>query len=334
MDVVELWVGDLRRMLRVLTAQFGLELETAVPAGRPDRRDDDEVAKVGSGDVRFVIRQGRSATSAIARHVARHGDGIADVALVTDEVDRIAARADALGLIVTRHDDGVRVDLLGDGMMMHTVRSRRAIAPVPRRAAPIHAIDHVTYCLPWGALDAVARVYRAAFAMEVVPNGDCAEVGDLARGMRSAVLRADGGFTIVLTEPRSADGDGQTERFVHARGGPGVQHIAIACDDLIAAAAALRARGVAFLPVPAEILDRSHVRLRDRPLRWDALRRHGILVDADAHGLLFQLFTRPIVESTGFFLELVERAGATGFGATNVSALFAAIDATLRTEVS
>jgi 4-hydroxymandelate synthase len=321
-DVLELWVGDLQRTRQAL-ARFGFQSTTP--------HHDDEVMLV-SGAVRFSLRQGRIATSPVARYVARHGAGIADVALVTDEAVRIAARAEAAGLAVTRHDDAVRIDLLGDGTITHTLRSQ-SVGP-PSSPVAVASVDHVTYCVPWGTLDAVARSYAGVFAMDVVRNDDCVEVGDLERGMRTTVLRGAGGFTIVLTEPRSPHGDGQTERFVRTHRGACVQHVALACTDLIATAGILRERGVTFLPMLPEDLKRSHARLRDRPLRWAELSRHGILVDADSEGLLFQLFTAPLVGPMGFFLELIERAGATGFGATNVSALYAAVDAALPSEVS
>jgi 4-hydroxyphenylpyruvate dioxygenase-like putative hemolysin len=85
---------------------------------------------------------------------------------------------------------------------------------------------------------------------------------------------------------------------------------------------------VRFLDVPEEHLEGSYRRLQDRALPWDDLRREQILVDADDEGLLFQRFTQPVIGS-GFFFELIQRAGATGFGAGNVRALFAAVDASI-----
>ena len=106
-----------------------------------------------------------------------------------------------------------------------------------------------------------------------------------------------------------------------------MQHLALAYDDLAAAVAALRTSGVSFFPVHTHHLDRSYARVAHRPLPWDVLRREGILVDADEQGLLFQLFTDPVAGLGGFFFELLHRDGATGFGAGNVRALFAAVDA-------
>ena len=307
--MVELWAGDLEQV-RWLLAELGYEREAAAPAP-------DAIALRIAG-ARFVLRRSESTPS--------HGR-IGDVHLVADDLDAIAARAAAAGAVVTRSTDRLDLDLLGDGTITHAITRGRS------RALSRGMIDHVTYCLPWGRLQPVARAYREVFAMELVPNDDYAEVGDRASGMTSVVLRG-GDFTVVLTEPRGADANGQTQRFVHAHGGAGIQHVAIACDDLVATAAALRARGVEFLSVPAEHFDHARDRLRDRDLPWETLRRLGVLVDVDATGMLFQVFTRPVGGPSGCFVELVERAGATGFGARNVTALFAAVEAGLRNEVS
>ena len=320
LDAVELWVGDFDRTKRTLT-QFGFVPDEVVLASDPDQK----AASLSTGNVRIVLRQGITKASSITRHVAEHGDGVGDVALVCDDVLTIAERAASFGL-ATRVEDGcVRIDLLGDGTIVHTVRDQ----PIALLAQSPE-IDHVTYCLPFGTLESVARSYRDVFGLSNVANDDCSEVGGNLNGMRSMVLRSGGGFTVVLTSPASAASSGQTQHFLTAHRGAGVQHVAIACTDLPAIIHALRSRGVRFVDVPEEHLDLSYRRLQDRALPWDTLRREQILVDADEEGLLFQLFTQPIIEGSGFFFEFIERAGATGFGAANVRALFAAVDASIR----
>jgi 4-hydroxyphenylpyruvate dioxygenase len=159
--------------------------------------------------------------------------------------------------------------------------------------------------------------------------GEAEEVGGEAAGMRSAVLRSGSGFTVVLTEPISQASTGQTQRFVDAHAGPGVQHAALAYDDLVTAVESLRFKGVQFLPIPSEYYEQAQQRLPHRSIPWDALRRLGILVDADEQGLLFQLFTLPLTDRGTLFFELIQRSGGIGFGANNVQALFAAVQAAM-----
>jgi 4-hydroxymandelate synthase len=331
-----LWVGDLERTKRTLT-QFGfIPREAGLPS-----RPDENTAWLSSGHVLFVLRQGTTTASPITRHVARHGDGVGVVALLSDDIPELADRAASNGLETRVYDGCATVDLLGDGTIVHTVRPRpivsladappAGVGPVPAGVGPVIGdIDHVTYCVPFGTLESVARLYRDVFGLSHVANDDCSEVGEQINGMRSMVLRSALGFTVVLTSPASAASAGQTQHFLTAHRGAGVQHVAIACADLAATVRSLRSNGVRFLDVPEEHLERSYRRLHDRELPWDALRREQILVDAEHEGLLFQLFTHPIIEGSGFFFEFIQRAGATGFGAANVRALFAAVDASIR----
>jgi 4-hydroxymandelate synthase len=330
LDVLELWVGDLGQTKRVLTTMFGFEPDETEFKPRPD----EETACLTCGNVSLIVRQGTSAANPISRHVAAHGDGVGDVALVCGDVGAVVDRALAHGLKVSNESGCSQIDLLGDGTILHSIRDRRIVSrpdtPGRQSGIQIRAIDHITYCLPWGMMDRAAHAYREVFKLEYVEVKDCAEIGDGVNGMRSTVLRSPLGFTVVLTEPMSSASVGQTQHFVRVHAGAGVQHVAFAYNDLLAAVGALRSNGVPFLPIPEAHLELSHRRLRDRALPWDALWRHGILVDADENGLLFQLFTRPITDRSSFFLELMHRAGATGFGATNVRGLFAAVDAAMR----
>jgi 4-hydroxymandelate synthase len=329
LDAVELWVGDLEQTRRSF-AQFGFTPNEAGLACHPD----ENIAGFISGQVRLVLRQGTTTANPITRHVARHGDGVGVLALRCDDVLEIAHRAASYGLATRVEHTGATIDLLGDGTIVHIVRNRPIVsltsAP-PTNAGPVPGnIDHVTYCLPFGTIESVARCYREVFGLSPVVNDEFSEVGEQTTGMRSMVLRSVDGFTVVLTSPASATSAGQTQRFLTTHRGAGVQHVAFVCTDLAGTVQALRSKGVRFLDVPEDHLERSYRRLESRALPWDVLRREQILVDADNEGLLFQLFTHPIIEGSGFFFEFIQRAGATGFGAANVRALFAAVDAAIR----
>ena len=319
LDALELWVGDLPRTREMLEATFGF----APLATQPVAPEGEQALWLACGGVRLVLRAG----AAIASHVAVHGDTVADVALTCADAEAVARRARDHGLLVERAGGVPRIDMTGDATIRHSLRPWPLVPVDDGPAAPaMLAVDHVTHCVEHGTADRIAEAYVAVFGLERVELGDFECVGDLATGMRSAVLRSPG-LTVVLTEPLAPDGRGQTQRFVDAHAGPGVQHAAIACDDLCGAVEALRARGVRFLPAPREYYERSRERLADRPLAWDALQRLEILVDADDDGLLYQLFTTPIAERGTFFFELIQRSGASGFGANNVRALFSSVAA-------
>ena len=328
LDVLELWVGDLGRTQHLLTSAFGFRpLDASLSRG-----PDEKATCLGNGGVTVVVRQGTSPVSPIARHVAVHGDTIADVALVCSDAEAVVEHALAYGLDVCDTAGAPAIDLFGDRTVRHSVRQAGlAPKPVPSGVGPrMRAVDHVAYCLPWGFVERAAQAYEAVLGLERVDVGEAQEVGGEAAGMRSVVLRSGSGFTVVLTEPASRASTGQTQRFVDAHAGPGVQHAALAYDELFTAVESLQRTGVRFLPIPAEYYAQAQRRLAHLPIPWDTLRRLGILVDADDQGLLFQLFTVPLTDRGTFFAELIQRSGATGFGANNVRALFAAVHATMK----
>ena len=325
-DAIELWVGDLERTRRTLEAAFGFEASGTTPAG-----PDEEAVSLACGAAKFILRQGTTRQSSVARHVARHGDTAADVALVSGDADSIAERAVAFGLDVQATAEGARIDVTGDGTICHHLRARPTERAPVVGAGPLATlgVDHAAYCLAHGTAPQVSAAYESVFGLERVDVGAVAQVGDARTGMRSMALRSPGGFTVVLTEPAGAASRGQTQRFIDAHAGPGVQHVALAYDDLCRAVEALRARGVAFLRAPDGYYAQSRERITDRPVPWEALERLEILVDADDDGLLLQLFTRPLTARGTFFVELIQRSGASGFGPNNVRALYAAVQGTI-----
>jgi 4-hydroxyphenylpyruvate dioxygenase len=330
LEALELWVSNVPHTVSILEP-FGFASESAAPA---ESLRDHLAITMHAGDVTIVLRQGTSPESPVAQHVARHGDDVGDVILACDDIDGLCARAQAIGVDVSIKGTSVQLDVLGDGTLMHTVRpisQHRRTAEHARQGTGVEMVDHVTYCLPFGTLDLVARAYETVFGFHRLDSPQTANVGDDDHGMFSQVVRT-GDCTLVLTAPKRAGGASQTQRFLDAHAGPGVQHVALACGDLSAAAHWLRSNGVALLPVPEEHLEQSYQRMRSRALPWDSIRREGILVDGDDGGVLFQLFTEPITERRTFFFELIHRDGATGFGAGNVRALFAAVDASMQSK--
>ncbi len=333
LDALELWVGDLPQANDALSSRLGLTPRNSAGIPRPGEK----ACALGAGNVTFILRQSSDSGTDVARHVERHGDSIADVALVSLNTKQLVRRARDYGVKVREHAGNCQIDLLGEGSILHSLRSESMFAAEhgsrPRDGSLI-SVDHVTYCLPPGALDTVARIYREVFGLDEIQaenvQGTSPPVTATSPGgMRSRVLRSALGFTVVLTEPASSPGSGQIQRFLDAHAGPGVQHVALQCRDLLATVPRLESNGVVFFSVPEEHLDRSYERLQNRNLPAQDLKRRGILADADSNGLLFQSFTRPLTRRASFFIELIERKGATGFGSANVRGLYAAVDRAL-----
>jgi 4-hydroxymandelate synthase len=145
--------------------------------------------------------------------------------------------------------------------------------------------------------------------------------------MDSVVVRSpSGAITFTLVAPDSAKGPGQLDAFLDRNGGPGVQHLAYAVTDIVAAVGEFRGRGVKFLDTPETYYDILAARLTGMRAEISDLRTAGVLADRDEWGYLFQLFTHSPYQRNTLFYELIQRRGARGFGSANIRALYEAVD--------
>jgi len=142
----------------------------------------------------------------------------------------------------------------------------------------------------------------------------------------STVVWDGGKIVMPINEPADGIRKSQIQEYIEHYDGPGVQHIALATDDIVATVRALRARGVRFMHVPDEYYQEAKERLADVDLPWDALQEASILADRDQGGYLLQIFTENLTDRPAVFLEIIERRGARGFGEGNFKALFEAIE--------
>ena len=144
--------------------------------------------------------------------------------------------------------------------------------------------------------------------------------------MSKVMSNGNGRIKFPINEPAAGKKKSQIEEYIDFYNGPGVQHIALATDDIITTVSAMRDRGVEFLYVP----DSYYLDLIDRVGQIDedveVLKQHGVLIDRDEEGYLLQLFTKPVVDRPTMFFEIIQRKGAQSFGKGNFKALFEAIE--------
>jgi len=144
--------------------------------------------------------------------------------------------------------------------------------------------------------------------------------------MRSQVVQTPGGSVrFPLVEPVAGTRPSQIDVYLHSHEGPGAQHIAFETRDIVTSVALL-SPWLTFLKTPAPYYDSVESRVGDLSAELDALRHHGILVDRDEHGVLFQVFSAPIGARPTLFIEVIERRGAQGFGSGNIKALYQAVE--------
>ncbi len=267
--------------------------------------------------------------------IATHGDGVADLAL------EVSSAEDAYHYAVAHGARGLEAphlleDDCGKVVMAtiapyrdtrHTLVERSGYsgpylpgyvpaAPIgaPRERSFFTGIDHCVGNVELGKMDEWVDFYHRVMATEY-------------SALMSKVV-ADGTRTMKfpLNEPAGGKRKSQIDEYLEFYGGPGVQHIALATDDIVASVHAMTAAGVEFLPTPGSCYDTLGDSAGQTRVHVDELRELGILADRDEDGYLRQIFTQPVQDRPTVFFELIERHGSQGFGKGNFKALFEAIE--------
>ncbi len=341
-DHLELWVGNARQAAHWYVWGMGFTPVATVRGG-------DRLSHVlQQGDIRLVVTGATRPDSPVAAHVAAHGDGVRTIAFRVDDLDAAVARADVVGVhprrgpVDLRDDRGSAriVTVAAFGSVQHAFVERTSTVDAvpddlrPAVASPaitlppvgLMAIDHVVGNVPVGTLADWVEHHRAVLGVEPLAEFG-ADVSTDRSALKSVVLRdAAGSVTLPLNEPAPGTHRSQIDEFLEANGAGGIQHLAVRTDDIIATVAALRVRGVALLEVEPGYHVRARQRIGEVGTSWDLLSSHGILVDRDEDGHLLQVFTELVQDRPTMFFEVIQREGATGFGAGNFAALFAAIE--------
>ncbi|MEU7813269.1 4-hydroxyphenylpyruvate dioxygenase [Pseudonocardia sp. NPDC049154] len=350
-DAVVWAVGNATQAALFYQVVFGMEL---VAYSGPETGNRDHQAYVlRSGAVRFVFRGGVHPDSPLLDHHRRHGDGIVDIALEVPDVERCITHARAQGatILVEPHDvtdehGTVRIAAIATyGETRHTLvdRSRysgpylpgyvaRTSTHVTPEGAPrrlFQALDHVVGNVELGRMDEWVDFYNRIMGFtnmaEFVGEDIATEYSAL---MSKVVASGNHRVKFPLNEPAVGRKRSQIDEYLDFYGGSGVQHLALATNDILRTVDVLRARGIEFLPTPDSYYEDPALRARIGEVRVPIgeLQSRGILVDRDEDGYLLQIFTRPLGDRPTVFFELIERHGSLGFGKGNFKALFEAIE--------
>ncbi len=315
---VEYHCADAAQSAADLCAGFGFAPDTHQPPSRPGVR----TVHLHQGSIRLRLSSAEPADHPVARFVARHGDGVAVIALGCPDPQAALERAERHGARVLD-----RAGRLIAGFGDVALRFVADLPAEPGAARPddlLEALDHVAICVPAGELAPAVRFCEAALGFHRI-FGEYIEVG--AQAMDSSVVQsASGAVTFTLIEPDTGRQPGQIDTFLDAHEGAGVQHLAFRTRDIASAVRTVRGRGVEFLTTPAAYYDGLVQRLGETAIPVATLRELDILVDQDHGGQLFQIFVRSVHSRRTFFLELIERQGAGTFGTANIKALYEAVE--------
>ncbi|HET6795354.1 MAG TPA: 4-hydroxyphenylpyruvate dioxygenase, partial [Acidimicrobiales bacterium] len=197
----------------------------------------------------------------------------------------------------------------------------------PGRGMGLRSYDHVVANVEEHRLDDWVRWYEQVWGMRQLQHFTEQDITTAYSALRSTVVGNGGAVVLPVNEPAPGLRRSQIQEFLDYYRGPGVQHVALRTDDIIATVAAMQRRGIRFLRVPDTYYDEAPERMAGVQLPWRRLAELGILVDRDAGGYLLQVFTENVASRPTVFLEVIQRQGARGFGEGNFKALFTAIEA-------
>ncbi|WP_406432973.1 4-hydroxyphenylpyruvate dioxygenase [Streptomyces sp. NBC_00631] len=336
---VHMYVGDACQAAYYYRTAFGFR-----PIAESDPAVQPHSVLLAQGRIRLLLTSATDAADPVARYVAAHGDGVADIAIEVPDVAEayrtaVANGAEPVTAPATHAGPAgpvVNAAVRGFGDVVHTFVEAGAALPHPALspvagASPVPAdgellgdIDHFAVCVPVGELDKTVSRYQQTFGFEEIFS-EFIEVGRQA--MSSKVVRDPAsGITLTVLEPDATHDPGQIDTFLRSHGGAGVQHVAFGTADIREAVRRLGDQGVEFLRTPDAYYELVEGRVGELGAELDDLRARNILADIDEWGLLLQIFTRSPYTRRTLFLELVERRGARTFGSGNIKGLYEAVE--------
>ncbi|MDQ6677983.1 MAG: 4-hydroxyphenylpyruvate dioxygenase [Acidobacteriota bacterium] len=345
-DHVEFYVGNARQAAYYYRSAFGFRL--AAYRG-PETGDRDRASYLLVQDkIRFVLTTPLSPDSPIAEHIHTHGDGVHDIALSVDDAESAWRETTQRGARSTREPETLRdaageirlasIALYGDTVHTFVERANYTGAFLPgfvavegddmvSRPAGLRHIDHMVGNVGWGEMNRWVEFYQHVMGFRMFRHFDDADISTEYSALMSKVMsNGNERVKFPINEPAEGKRKSQIEEYLEFYRGPGIQHIAMATDDIVATVTKLRAQGIDFLRVPSAYYDDLLGRIGpiDEPIA--ALKELGILVDRDDEGYMLQIFTKPVEDRPTVFFEIIQRKGSRSFGKGNFKALFEAIE--------
>ncbi|MAZ27776.1 MAG: 4-hydroxyphenylpyruvate dioxygenase [Cytophagaceae bacterium] len=349
-DYVEFYVGNAKQAAHFYKTAFGFQsfAYSGLETGQKDR-----VSYVLKQDkIRLVLTSPLNSESPINDHIVKHGDGVKVVALWVEDAHSAFEETTKRGakpfmepkVEKDEHGEVVRSGIYTYGETVHMFVERKnyngQFLPGFRQwdsdynpePTGLKYIDHMVGNVGWGEMNTWVKWYEEVMGFVNFLTFDDKQITTEYSALMSKVMsNGNGRIKFPINEPAEGIKKSQIEEYLDFYEGPGVQHLAVATDDIVDTVAALKARGVEFLPPPPQayyddIPRRLGTHMDKMKEDLKRLQELSILVDADEEGYLLQIFTKPLQDRPTLFVEIIQRMGAKGFGAGNFKALFESIE--------
>jgi 4-hydroxyphenylpyruvate dioxygenase len=344
-DYIEFYVGNAKQAAHYYKTAFGYQ---SLAYAGPETGLKDRVSYViQQGKVRLMLTTALSSKHEIAEHIKAHGDGVKILALAVDDAyksydETIKRGAKSYVAPYTLQDENGEVKISGIytyGETVHLFVERKNYNGIfmpgfrkwesaynPSDVGLLY-VDHCVGNVGWNRMNDTVKWYEEVMGFTNILSFDDTQITTEYSALMSKVMSNGNGYVkFPINEPAEGKKKSQIEEYINFYEGEGVQHIAIATNDIITTVRALKERGVEFLDTPnayyEDLLDR--VGKIDESI--EPLRELKILVDRDEEGYLLQIFTKPVEDRPTLFYEIIQRKGAKSFGAGNFKALFESIE--------
>ncbi|CAN5364524.1 4-hydroxyphenylpyruvate dioxygenase [soil metagenome] len=348
-DHVKFFVGNARQSAFFYRNAFGFDV--VAYAGLETKVKHEAGYVLQQGGITFVVASPMKPSHPEIQRLTLHGDGVMDIAIQVDDVKTaydVAIVRGGVGVVgPTKLEDEHGVyefaSIRTYGDTTHTFVNRDKYKGVfapgykpmdPARYSPstykhsgLLAIDHIVGNVELGKMDEWVEFYRKVLGFEQLVSFDDKDISTEYSALMSKVVQSGRGrIKFPLNEPATAKRRSQIEEYLDFYNGPGVQHIALATNDIIKTVTALRDNDVSFLRVPKAYYDALPSRIGNIKENISDLAELGILVDRDDEGYMLQIFTKPVTDRPTLFFEIIQREGSKSFGKGNFKALFEAIE--------
>jgi len=344
-DYIEFYVGNAKQSAYFYKNALGFESEaySGLETG-----DNSKVSYVVKQDkIRFVLTSSYVEKSEINDHYTKHGDGVKVVAFLVEDSAKSYEETIKRGAksyiepIEISDENGVVVKsgIYTYGETVHLFIERKNYKGIflpgykewknNNSTEPIGLkyVDHIVGNVGWNEMNKWCNFYRDVLGFTQIVSFDDNDISTEYTALMSKVMsNGNGRVKFPINEPAEGLNKSQIEEYLDFYNGPGVQHLALATDDIITTVSEMKNRGIEFLYVPETYYDDLIDRVGHIQEDVELLRENGILIDRDDDGYLLQIFTKPLVDRPTIFFEIIQRRGANSFGKGNFKALFLAIE--------
>ena len=345
-DYVEFYVGNAKQTAHFYKTALGFQ--SMAYAGLETGIKDRTSYVVVQDKIRLVFTTPMPGNNnEIFEHIQKHGDGVKVVALWVDDATKAWKETTSRGAesyLKPREEKDSEgkviksgIKIYGDTVHIFIERKNYNGTFLPGferwnsdynpEPVGLKYIDHMVANVGWGEMNIWEKFYNETMGFANLITFDDKDISTQYTALMSKVMtNGNGRIKFPINEPAEGKKKSQIEEYLDFYDGPGLQHIAVATDDIVETVAMMKARGIEFLTIPDTYYETVLDRVGEIDEEILILKKHGILVDRDDEGYLLQIFTKPLTDRPTLFFEIIQRKGAQSFGKGNFKALFESIE--------